>query len=191
MNNSLKQALSFLCILILLAGSSWYFGSTPLLEKLDEGTLSRTADMFVHNISIHQFDAEGMLMHQLDSPYMKHYPRDDSYIFQKPFIIVNQKDQPAWNIRSEKAQSLHAAESILFSQNVVVHQDSDKNTQESTLTTEKIVYYPGEKKASSDVLVTFEQPGNRVQSTGMTAWLAEKRVQLLHQARGKYVPKVG
>lgn len=189
--NSIKQALSFLCILILLAGSSWYFGSSTVLEKLDEGTLSRTADMFVHNLKVHKFDADGILVHQLSAPSMQHYPQDDSYIFQKPFIIVNQKDQPAWNIRSEKAQSRHAAETITFTEQVVVHQNAGKTTQESTMTTEKIVYYPKEKKASSDALVTFEQPGNTLQSTGMTAWLAEKRVQLLHQARGKYVPKVG
>jgi lipopolysaccharide export system protein LptC len=74
---------------------------------------------------------------------------------------------------------------------VVVHQEQGPNTQESTMTTEKIIYYPKEKKATSDLLVTFEQPGNTVQATGMTAYLAEKRIQLLHQARGKYVPKVG
>ena len=37
--------------------------------------------------------------------------------------------------------------------------------------------------------VTLEQAGDIVQSTGMTAYLKEKRVKLLSQARGRYVPK--
>ncbi|WP_196211486.1 LPS export ABC transporter periplasmic protein LptC, partial [Legionella pneumophila] len=37
----------------------------------------------------------------------------------------------------------------------------------------------------------FEQPGNIIQSTGMNAYLDEKRVELLHKARGSYDPAKG
>jgi lipopolysaccharide export system protein LptC len=56
------------------------------------------------------------------------------------------------------------------------------------LTTEKVTYYPKEKKATTNLFVTFEQSGNIIESTGMNAYLDEKRVELLHGAKGSYAP---
>lgn len=188
---NIKQSVFFFFLLGLLACSSWYFASSPQLKKLDKDTLSTTPDIFVQNLTVRKFDENGLLTNQLKSPFMKHFPKDNSHIFTNPHILVHQKDEPPWDIRSLHAKSIHAGEQITFTKEVVVHQAPGTKTQESTLKTEKIVYYPKEQKATSDLLVTFEQPGNKVQSQGMTAYLAEKRVQLLNQARGHYVPKTG
>ena len=102
-----------------------------------------------------------------------------------PHIIVQQEKQPPWYISSQKATSFEGGTRIKFIGHVIVR------TQESTLKTEEITYFPKEKKASSTVLVTYEQPGNIIQSTGMNAYLDEKRVELLHKARGSYVPTHG
>lgn len=71
---------------------------------------------------------------------------------------------------------------------MIVHQKSGSNNQESTFKTEEVTYFPKEKRATTELFVTFEQPGNIVESTGMNAYLDEKRVELLHGAKGSYVP---
>ncbi|MFO3150257.1 LPS export ABC transporter periplasmic protein LptC, partial [Legionella pneumophila serogroup 1] len=106
-------------------------------------------------------------------------------------IIIKQDNQPAWEINSLRAKSFDGGKQITFIEQVVVHQNPGESTRESTLKTEEITYYPKEKKATTSLFVTFEQPGNIIQSTGMNAYLDEKRVELLHKARGSYDPAKG
>ncbi|MFI4918163.1 MAG: LPS export ABC transporter periplasmic protein LptC [Legionellales bacterium] len=189
--NILKQLIWLLLTVILLACSGWFFTHSKKTNLLDADRLSSTADTSISQLTVRQFSPEGQLMHFLTTPLMHHIPKGDVNILQMPHIIISQVGQPAWDIRAIKAKSFDKNQRIVFTKNVIVHQKAGGKTQESTLTTEKIVYFPKEKKATSDLLVTYEQPGNFMQSKGMNAYLDEKRVELLHQARGSYVPAKG
>ena len=130
-------------------------------------------------------------MHSLTTPLMQHIPQGNINWFLNPHIVITQQGESSWEIRSQEAKSLNNGERILFLKQVVVHQKHYGNNQESTLKTEKITYFPQEKRASTDQLVTYTQPGNWIQSMGMNAYLEEKKVELLHQARGSYAPAKG
>ncbi|MBA2649109.1 MAG: LPS export ABC transporter periplasmic protein LptC [Legionella sp.] len=189
--NRIKQALWLVFALILLVLSRWYFAPPIQVKKLDDKTLSSTVDASAKMLLVRQFDAKGVLIHSLSTPLMEHIPNGNVNIFQTPYISIRQEDEPAWEIHSKKATSYQGGEHIVFVKEVVIHQKPGKNTQESTLKTEEITYYPKLKKASTNLLVTFEQPGNFIQSTGMNAYLDEKKVELLHNARGSYAPAKG
>ena len=189
--NIAKQAMWLFITLIMLAVSSWYYGNFQTISRLDNETLSSTVDTTISHLTVRQFNSEGILTNLLTTPLMQHIPKDDIHLLQTPHIIIVQKDQPSWEISSKKARSLNGGERIIFSKQVIVHQNPGNKTQESTVKTEEVTYYPKTKKATTDLFVTFEQPGNIVQSTGMNAYLDEKRVELLHQARGSYAPSKG
>jgi lipopolysaccharide export system protein LptC len=74
---------------------------------------------------------------------------------------------------------------------VIVHQAQNEHTSESTLTTESLTYFPKDKLATTLLKVTYERPQMITESTGMKAYLAEKRVLLLSEARSTYVPNPG
>ena len=189
--NAVKQALLLFFTLALIAVSGWYYVNRESIIRLDNETLSSTIDTRVSNLTVRQFNSEGLLTNLLITPLMEHIPKDDIHLLQTPHIIIAQVDQPSWEIRSKKAKSFNGGQRIIFIDKVVVHQNPGDKTQESTLKTEEVTYYPKEKKATTDLFVTFEQPGNIIESTGMNAYLDEKRVELLHQARGSYVPAKG
>lgn len=186
-----KQAAWLFIALISLACSGWYFASSSVKFKLDAHTLSTTTDMVVNNLTVRQFDKEGKLINYLKTPLMHHIPANNTHVFKTPHIIITQDDQPDWDINAQQATALYGGEEITFNKNVIVHQGNDENTQESTFKTEAITYFPKNKMATTPLDVTYESSGNIVQATGMKAYLAEKRVQLLSQARGKYEPKHG
>lgn len=187
-----KQAAWLFIALISLACSGWYFASSPAIaKKLDEQTLSTTADVIINNLTVHQFDAHGQIANYLKTPLMHHIPSNNTHWLKAPHVIVTQKNQPSWEIHAEQATSLYGGQEITFKKNVIVHQDKDEHTQESTLKTEAITYYPKDKFATTLLDVTYEGPGHVVQATGMKAYLAEKRVRLLSQARGTYEPNKG
>jgi lipopolysaccharide export system protein LptC len=185
----MKQAPWLLISLIALIGSNWYYKLPNKHNTLDDASLSSTVDTTVYQLSVQQFNELGELANQLNTPLMEHIPKDNIHLIQTPHLLIKEKDQPAWEISSAKAKSVAGGSQITFIHNVVVHQQAGQTNQESTLKTEEVTYFPQEKKATTDLFVTYDQPGNRVQSTGMNAYLDEKRVELLHGARGSYVPK--
>lgn len=189
--NAAKQVIWLFFTLIILACSGWYYGHTNLLTRLDSETLANSVETTVSQLKVSQFDNEGTLVNLLTTPTMQHIQKGDLYLFESPHILVSQEQQPPWDISSKNATSFEGGKRITFTGNVIVHQNQGNKSQGSTLKTEEVTYFPKEKKASTDLLVTYEQPGNIIQSKGMNAYLDEKRVELLHQARGSYVPENG
>ncbi len=189
--STIKQVIWGFFTLIILACTGWYYGHSSSIMRLDKETLANSVETTVSHLKVHQFDAEGTLINQLTTPLMQHIQKGNVYLLQTPHILISQDKQPPWNIRSNQAKSFEGGKYITFTGNVVVHQKQGNKTQESTLKTEEVTYFPKEKKASTDLLVTYEQPGNIIQSKGMNAYLDEKRVELLHQARGSYDPTNG
>jgi lipopolysaccharide export system protein LptC len=186
--NAAKQTFWLFLTLLLLTSSSWYYSHLKPLVKLDNETLSTTVDTTITQLTVRQFNETGQLANVLTTPLMEHIPKENIQLLQTPRIVIKQNDQPSWEICSRKARSFDGGKQITFLKKVVVHQKPGQNTQESTLRTEEVTYFPKEKRASTDLFVTFEQPGNIVESTGMNAYLDEKRVELLHGAKGSYAP---
>ncbi|RMX20996.1 LPS export ABC transporter periplasmic protein LptC [Legionella jordanis] len=189
--NAVKQAFWLFSTLIVLACSGWYFASSNNLVQLNDQALSQSPDTIVTNLVVRRFDEEGKLINYLHSPEMKHIPADNTNLFKSPNILIVQPGQPAWEISSKYAKSIHGGDRIIFRHQVIVHQNQSEHTQESTMKTEELLYFPKEKLATSDLAVLFEQPGTVVKSNGMKAYLAEKKVQLLSRAHATYEPKQG
>lgn len=188
--NAAKQIFWLFFTLIALACSGWYYSHSSLITRLDRETLANSVETTVSRLKVRQFNSDGTLANLLTTPIMQHIQNGDVYLLQSPHILVSQEEQPPWDIRSNNAKSFEGGKRITFTGNVVVRQKQG-NESLSTLKTEEVTYFPKEKKASTDLLVTYEQPGNIIQSQGMNAYLDEKRVELLHQARGSYAPKNG
>lgn len=186
--NAARQAIWLFSLMIVLACSGWYFATSTSKAKLDDETLANTADSIVLGLTIRQFTATGSLANFLESAEMQHIPDQDMNLFTSPHIVVSQDNQAAWDIRSKNARSINKGEKITFIQNVVIHQDGNEKTQESTLKTEELVYFPKQKFATTALAVIFEQPGSTIHSIGMNAYLEDKHVELLGKARAIYKP---
>lgn len=189
--NILKQTSWLIISLLILLYSGWYFAQRETIVRLDSEALSTTIDTTITKLTLSQFDESGQLLNRLQTPLVEHLPKGDVHFLQTPAILITQDNQTPWEINSLRAISYNNGERIVFKDNVVINQRSGKKNQDSTLKTEEVTYFPNEKKATSDLLVTFEQPGHFIQSKGMIAYLDEKRVELLHQARGSYEPNKG
>lgn len=186
--NAAKQAAWIFCLLLSLACSALYFASSTSILRLDDKTLSLAADTFINNLTVRRFDLAGKLVNYLHTPEMQHIPENNTHFFKTPSLALSQDNDPPWEISAQSAKAIKGGEQITFIHDVVVHQANGKHTQESTMKTEELSYFPKDKLASTDLAVSFEQPGNIVHSTGMKAYLADKRIQL-SQARATFEPK--
>lgn len=189
--NALRQAGWLFIALVLLACSGWYFARSPVYIKLDNQALSTTADTSITHLTVQQFDENGQLSHYLKTPLMLHIPLNNTHFLTTPHIVITQKDQPAWEIHAHHATAIQGGQEITFQNDVIIHQKQDEHTQETTVTTEQMTYFPSTQFATTPKDVTFVQSGNQVQATGMNAYLAENRVQLLSHTRGTYASNHG
>lgn len=188
--NAAKQAVWLFCALVALAFSGYYFASSRASTvRLDKRTLSITADTVISDLTVRQFDANGKLANYIETPELRHIPKQDTHLLKRPRIVIAQDDQPDWEIRANSARAIHRGEEITFLNQVVVHQGGDAHTEESTLKTDELTYYPQQKLATSALAVIFERPGSIVHSQGMKAYLEQKHVQLLSGARATYEPR--
>lgn len=187
--NGAKQATWLFLTLILLATSGWYFAKSPEEVLLDNQILIKTPDMYVADLTVKQFDEQGKLAHQIKTPGLFHIPQDDRYQIRTPDVFVFHQHNDIWHIQSQKASLIQGGETITFDDNVVISQMTAlSQAAVSVMKTESLTYLPKTKKALTSRFVSFEQAGTQIESEGMEAWLAEKKVHLLHKARGHYVP---
>jgi len=189
--NAAKHAILLFCSIMGIAVLGWYFARAKTDYILDEKALAKTPDAIVSGLNVRQFNEKGELIHHLKTSLLTHIPENDKHYLLKPLILAAEEKQPVWKIESEQAVAVNGGDQIHFTKKVVIHQKADNKTPARTIRTEAITYYPQTKKAVTPLLVTMEQPGISIQSIGMNAWLDEKKVQLLHQARGRYVPAKG
>lgn len=184
-----KQFAWLFVALITLIGTRWFYMDPAIVMKLDEHTLSTTPDQIIHELNVQQFDKKGRLIHSLETPLMHHIPTNNTHWIKTPHILISQENKPSWDIRSDEATAVNGGQKLTFNHNVIIHQEKDAHTSESTLKSESLTYYPKTKIATTKKDISFEQPGHQIQSTGMRAYLADNRVLLKH-ARGKYDPKL-
>lgn len=183
-----KQALNLVMTLLAITTSAWYYTyqKPPLFEGKKVSNLG--VDTIITNLDVVKFNDKGELINKLSTPMMQHFPKEDQNLLETPHITIIQDGNPPWEISSKKALSVNSLEKIIFTQNVVVHQNAANKTPESTLNTEELTYYPKENKATSTLFVSFKQSGTQIDATGMNAYLDKQRVELLHEARATYVP---
>jgi lipopolysaccharide export system protein LptC len=189
--NAMRQALWLMLALLLLAGSGWYYASKPPVIKLDKKNLSTSVDTVVTNVTVRQFNIKGQLTHYLQTPLIHHIALNNTHELTTPHIMVTHDDQKPWVINAKKAVALYGGKQITLINEVVIHQSNHETAEETTFKTQELTYFPNQKRATTTKDITFSQPGAVVKSTGMNAYLAENRVQLLSHASGIYAANHG
>ena len=150
--------------------------------------MNDTVDNRIINLNLVQYNASGALAHQLKTPLMTHIPNGNVNHFNEPRITIMQEKQEPWHIQSKEGYSFDGGEKIIFKSQVQFEQMLAKNDGSNYFTTEELTYFPKIKIAQTDKDIHYVQPGSIVNAKGLKAWLNDKRVQLLSEARGSYAP---
>ena len=167
-----------------LSLSGWYFTKSTRVVILNKNNSDILSDTIIQDLTVQQFDAQGQLVSFLRTPFMQH--SDSKYHLQDPYVFLMENAQSNWEIRAKEAIAINSGKKIIFEKNVIIHQAASNDTPESILTTEKIIYYPEKKLATTPLLITFKRPGSTVTAQGMKAYLADKKVVLLKHAQAIY-----
>jgi LPS export ABC transporter protein LptC len=123
------------------------------------------------------------------TPYLLHFPKNNTSIITTPHIVIYSPKEPLkkpWHITANEGRTTEGTNHITLEKNVLIHQPTGPQNSELSIKTEQLFIESKSNIAESPKLVTFTEPGITVTSLGMRAFLKEKRVLLLAQAKGVY-----
>jgi lipopolysaccharide export system protein LptC len=186
---NIKKMFFIAFLIILFALTLWLNqNSNPSDLTLSSNKASELSDFFIKDAYAIEFDLNGNPIHILKTPYLVHYPKNNTATFTKPeFIIYSEHhDKQPWFIYADEGQTEAGLDIVHLIHHVLIEQPNPTGRITNTLKTEKLTVYTKENIAETAEPVTIEQPGLEVHSIGMKVYFKDKRVELLNQARGVY-----
>ncbi|MCL2525150.1 MAG: LPS export ABC transporter periplasmic protein LptC [Betaproteobacteria bacterium] len=103
----------------LLAGLSfWLKNATDLDEPKRDGKQRHDPDAIAENFTVRRFDANGQVKYRLTSPYLEHFPDDDSSELRSPVLINYRQDKPPLIFSADHARITAKGETVFLWDNV-------------------------------------------------------------------------
>ena len=178
-------------VVFLLAAGSWWLGNRerPPEPRQPDQQAPREADYYLRKLKATTMDRSGRPARTLAASELRHFPDDDTTELASPRLIIYQPDGPPWLIVSDTGWVSSDASLILLNGEVHITHEKGKNNRPIRLDTRNLRVQPQENYAETDEKVRVRSLLDRIDATGMQAWLGPPaRIKLLANAKGHYAP---
>jgi lipopolysaccharide export system protein LptC len=186
---TLKQFGTVSCWLALIGLASL---SAHTLWQHDASLLSthpkdpQQADIMINQSVTQHYNAKGQLKTVITAKKTLFYENDHRTLVIDPVIIGYHQTKLHWRIRADRGESLNQGDSIHLNGHVVLYQPKNAEADETTITTENLIYYPKEDRVSSPDFVEIKQPELHFSGIGMTYYLKTSTLITEKASRGHY-----
>lgn len=174
-------------ILVLLAlGSNWMIPSIST-DNPDAGFEEHKMDYYVGNFTTTLMGEDGKPFRRLSAKRMMHYPDDDTTELTEPFITMFEQMVPEWKIKSETGWLSGDGDLLLLQGKVTIDRPKTATQDPVHIVTSNLRVQPNQNYAETEEEITINNPGNRIQSKGMQAWLTKPlRIKFSSNVRGQH-----
>lgn len=177
-------------LLMLVAGLSWWMLRSADPVSVSEGKKTRhEPDYYMEQFELTSLNELGEPAYRLDADNMLHYPDDDSATLERPHLVVFRGEKEFWDIRAESGLVTNSGESVLLQGEVIILRINSDHPQALEVHTSDLMVRPQEKFAETAAAVTIKDQRGVTRAVGMWADLNQRRVELLSNVRGDYVPQ--
>ena len=181
-----------LIILILsffaLGFSGWLYVHNQSQERVYSISDPWQADAEVQSIQVKQFDSSGKISELMTTPKLKHYPQQNTSVFETPYIVINRPNQPPWKIHAKQGKAIAGDQHIILLGKVVIQQAADAKEPATDITTEELSFIPKQRLALTAKPIALHQPGIDITAIGMEAHMEQRQVHLISHAKIAYHP---
>lgn len=172
-------------LLIILGGLLlWQFldRPTPIAEAPVDNGLTMTA--YARDVTLMATDAEGSEAWRVSAPAARYFDRSDLWQFEAPRWAIQTARGEPWQGTANAARSWDGERKARLEGDVILQRD-DVNGP-TRLTTEWIDMRLPARYAETSEPVKLTAPSYTIDAIGVRAWLAEERMELINNARGRY-----
>lgn len=157
------------------------------LSRSAAGAASGRSDYVLHDFELIALDNTGKESFTLRAPLLLETPGAQTMELTTPLFLLPDAQGHYWQVRSQTGWVSEKRDEIrLLGKVNTTSPPQDPRT--ITVNTEQLNVYPNTRKATSQTIVTVNEPGLTMRGRGMEADLAAKRFTLLSQATARYVP---
>jgi lipopolysaccharide export system protein LptC len=151
---------------------------------------------YMEQVQTREFDAQGKLHYQLDTPLVAHFQLDptgpgssDYTLITQPQMAFYGTDSPApWVLHADKGRSENDGQLLRLLDNVVIQQESP-NRGQLIISTSELRVRAKEQFAETDKAVNMRSAKGQIDAIGMNAQLSESRIELTSQVKAVYEPR--
>jgi lipopolysaccharide export system protein LptC len=190
--NSMRlQIVALLAVLIALALASFWV----LQIMRNNGDAERPpipdqkADYYVDNFVYVKMSLDGTARYSITGTKMEHYPYNDSFKVQSPFIRSLDAAKPPMLLRSDRAMIEDDNSKIHMVGNAFAQRDPVGKSQKLTINSEYLLLLPDDDVVTSDKPVKIMLGESVLNGVGMRASNAELKLELHDRVHGIYYAK--
>ncbi len=188
----MRHPLVLWSLLLIAAAASWWLSGRHAAQApagAGQAQGPRAVDYYLRRLSATRMGPDGRPDRTLETPELKHFPDDDTTELAQPLLTVHQGDDPPWRIRAEHGWISADASLILLGGAVHINREAGPHNRPLQLDTRDLRVQPGQDYAETDEKVRVRSRRDRIEATGMQAWLrAPARIKLLADVKGYYAP---
>lgn len=131
-------------------------------------------------------DVDGRIETRLRASVMLHYPHDDSTRLTRPVLEMHNSRRRPWHITADHAITDADDDSIMLEGEVHIWRNGDSGMREVELVTTDLRVEPDSNYAETADPATIITSSAVTKGIGMRAYLAEDRLELLHEVKTRY-----
>ncbi len=186
----MSKGLWIALLLVLVAALSWWLQSSSVPGSQSTADQDRhEPDYYMEQFVTTSLNAMGQPAYKLYADNLLHYPDDDSATLEKPHLVVFRDEKEFWDIRADAGLVLNSGESVLLQGKVIILRVMPDDVEALQVTTSDLTVRPDDKYAETAAEVTIKDDRGVTTAVGMWADLNKRRVELLSNVRGTYVPQ--
>ncbi len=179
-------------LFLLLAGLSWWLAEREpppaLRNEVREGP--REVDYYLRRLEATDMGPQGRPARTLTVEELRHYPDDDTTALDAPRLaIYREPGSPPWRVQAERGWVSPDGELVLLQGAVRIDRAAAPGVRPLHIETRDLRVQPRQDYAETDEAVRVRSRRDRLQATGMQAWLRHPaRIKLPADVKGYYAP---
>jgi lipopolysaccharide export system protein LptC len=152
----------------LLAGlTAWLDQLVQPAQARADGKRRHDPDLIVENFSARKLGEDGRVLYTLAARKMVHFPDDDSAQLESIQLEAFEPRQPKMTITADQGRLEQGGDRVHIQGNVVVLREAGEKSEQSRLTTDRLLVLPDEGIARTDAQVRLDSASARALAQGM------------------------
>lgn len=181
-----SQLFPLLLLAALAALSFWLRQGAESDERKEARILTHEPDAIGENVVARRFDAQGRLQYRLASPYMVHFPDDDSSELRSPVLVNYRGEAPPITISGDHAKVTARGEIVYLWDNVRAVRPAGDGRPALVAAMPDLTARPEQGFAFTPSPVEITQGSSWIKGVGLNIDNNASTLVLLSQVRGEY-----
>ena len=187
MRERMTAIVAIILLLTLIAASYWY-AVRASYSNLKYVPNENSPDFIAKDISMVQFDENGMAKSKLQAQEFKHYS-DDRITMIEPRAISVAPNEQVTKASAQSGRSDDGGETFVFEGSVKSVREANEKTPLTQIETQQVTVYPESNLIESDSHVVMTSGQDRMEGEGMIFDNVEQTVELKKNVKTVIQPK--